>query len=111
MQHPEWIAYLLYILDLAIRIGLSLWILMRGKSVGVTFAWMTIVLALPYLGALLYLMIGEHMLGEHRLRRARAMIERSQPWRSALCEQAARQSFEIPAAYRSLDFHASKSIG
>jgi len=111
MQHPEWIAYLLYILDLTIRIGLSLWILMRGKSVGVTFAWMTIVLALPYLGALLYLMIGEHMLGERRLQRARAMIERSKPWRSALCEQAARESFEIPAAYRSLDFHARKIIG
>jgi len=72
---------------------------------------MTIVLALPYLGALLYLMIGEHMLGERRLQRARAMIERSKPWRSALCEQAARETFKIPAAYRSLDFHARKIIG
>ena len=63
-QHPEWIAYLVYLADLAIRIGLSLRILMRNKSVGVTFAWMTIVLAVPFLGALLYLLIGEHRLGE-----------------------------------------------
>ena len=58
-QHPEWIAYLVFILDLGIRIGLSLRILMRSNMVGVTFAWMTIVLAVPYLGALLYLLIGE----------------------------------------------------
>ena len=111
MQHPEWIAYLLYILDLTIRIGLSLRILMLGKSVGVTFAWMTIVLALPYLGALLYLLIGELRLGERRLGRARAMIERSKPWRSVLCEQASRESVNIPAGFQSLDFQARKIIG
>ena len=111
MQHPEWIAYLLYILDLTIRIGLSLRILMLGKSVGVTFAWMTIVLALPYIGALLYLLIGELRLGERRLGRARAMIERSKPWRSVLCEQASRESVNIPAGFQSLDFQARKIIG
>ena len=84
MQHPEWIAYLAYILDLTIRIGLSVRILMRGNTVGVTFAWMTIVLAVPYLGALLYLLIGELRLGERRLTRAREVIVKSGPWRNTL---------------------------
>jgi cardiolipin synthase len=110
-QHPEWIAYLVFLTDLAIRIGLSLRILMRGKPVGVTFAWMTIVLALPYLGALLYLLIGEHRLGEHRLGRAREVIERSKPWRNTLCERASRETVAIPDGYQPLDHQARKIIG
>ena len=78
-QHPEWIAYLVYFTDVAIRTGLSIRILMQGKQVGVTFAWMTIVLAVPYLGALLYVLIGEHQLGEHRQGRARRVINQSRP--------------------------------
>jgi cardiolipin synthase len=110
-QHPEWIAYLVFILDLAIRIGLSLRILMRSNMVGVTFAWMTIVLAVPYLGALLYLLIGERRLGEHRTGRARQVIEQSGPWRSALCQQASRELVNIPPGYQSLALHARKIIG
>ena len=110
-QHPEWIAYLVFLTDLAIRIGLSLRILMRGKPVGVTFAWMTIVLALPYLGALLYLLIGEHRLGEHRLVRARAVIEQSTLWRTTLCERASRETVAIPDSYQPLDLQARKIIG
>jgi cardiolipin synthase len=110
-QHPEWIAYLVFILDLAIRIGLSLRILMRSNMVGVTFAWMTIVLAVPYLGALLYLLIGERRLGEHRTGRARQVIEQSGPWRSSLCQQASRELVNIPPGYQSLALHARKIIG
>jgi cardiolipin synthase len=111
MQHPEWIAYLAFILDLTIRIGLSVRILMRGNTVGVTFAWMTIVLAVPYLGAVLYLLLGELRLGERRLRRAREVIEQSRPWRVMLCEQATRETVDIPSDYLSLDLHARKIIG
>ena len=110
-QHPEWIAYLVYLADLAIRIGLSLRILMRNKSVGVTFAWMTIVLAVPFLGALLYLLIGEHRLGEHRLERARKVIEQSKLWRNNLCERASRETVAIPDSYKPLDLQARKIIG
>lgn len=110
-QHPEWIAYLLFVLDLTLRIGLSLRILMRSNMVGVTFAWMTIVLAVPYLGALLYLLIGERRLGEHRIERARQVIEQSRLWRSTLCQQASREAINIPASYQSLDIHARKIIG
>ena len=110
-QHPEWIAYLLFILDLTIRTGLSLRILMRSNTVGVTFAWMTIVLAVPYLGALLYLLIGERRLGEHRIGRARQVIEQSRQWRNTLCQQASQEAINIPARYQSLDIHARKIIG
>jgi cardiolipin synthase len=110
-QHPEWIAYLVFVTDLTIRIGLSLRILMRGNSVGVTFAWMTIVLAVPYLGALLYLLIGENRLGERRVGRAREVIELARPWHSKFCQLADQETIDIPEAYKPLDLQIRKIIG
>ncbi|MCK5669442.1 MAG: cardiolipin synthase, partial [Gammaproteobacteria bacterium] len=110
-QHTDWILDLLYIADLTIRIGLSIRILMRGKSVGVTFAWMTIVLALPYLGALFYLLIGENRLGEQRIARARKVIEQSRHWRDTLCQQASRKPPNISRRHLPLNQQAINVIG
>jgi cardiolipin synthase len=110
-EHPEWIAYLLYVTDLTIRIGLSLRILMRGNTVGVTFAWMTIVLALPYLGALIYLLIGEHRLGGHRTDRARSVIDLSREWRRSLNEKFPGDAVELSDRFRPLNTQAHKIIG
>jgi cardiolipin synthase len=111
MDSQEWLPYLVYSLDLIIRIGLSLRILSRSMSVGVTFAWMIIVLAVPYLGAFLYLLIGENRLGERRIARARTVIEQSQPWRNTLCERAAPSTAMIPHSYSTLDLQARNVIG
>jgi cardiolipin synthase len=102
---------MLYIADLAIRIGLSIRILMRGKSVGVTFAWMTIVLALPYLGALIYLLIGENRLGEQRIARARKVIEHSRQWQDTLCRLASHKPPDISRRHLPLNLQAKNIIG
>ena len=111
MDIQNWLPYLFYGLDLVIRIGLSLRILSRNMSVGVTFAWMTIVLAVPYLGAFLYLLIGENRLGERRISRAKTVIEQSQQWRKALCMRAGPLNSAIPLNYATLDLQARKVIG
>lgn len=111
MDSQEWLPHLIYILDLLIRLGLSLRILSRNMSVGVTFAWMSIVLAVPYLGAFMYLLIGENRLGEHRLLRARTVIEQSRQWRKTLCEYAAPLNVDIPHNYATLDLQARHVIG
>jgi cardiolipin synthase len=56
-------------------------------------------------------MIGELRLGEHRIRRARKVIEQSRHWCRVLCEQYPPASVNIIAAYHSLDTHARKIIG
>ena len=111
MDSQIWLPYLFYILDLIIRIGLSLRILSRSMSVGVTFAWMTIVLAVPYLGAFLYLLIGENRLGERRLLRARAVIQQSHQWQKILCKHAALATPAISQQYTMLDLQARNVIG
>ncbi|MFM7845701.1 MAG: cardiolipin synthase [Planctomycetota bacterium] len=65
-----WVA--LTLLHVAIQVILSVRVVMRRRPVGVTFAWLTIILAVPLLGALIYLFVGELRLGT---RRAKAVSE------------------------------------
>jgi len=64
----------LFLTDLAIRIGLSLRVIMRKKAASVTLAWLVIILVLPFLGAAIYLLFGENRLGEKRVKRAAAVV-------------------------------------
>lgn len=56
----------LFITDWLIRLGLSLRVIMRGRPVGYTLAWLTVVSIFPLGGAVLYLLFGELRLGRRR---------------------------------------------
>lgn len=70
--------------DLAIRIGFSLRVIMRKRAPSVSFAWLAVILLIPFGGALLYLLFGEYRLGERRatqLARERPVLRK---WSGAL---------------------------
>jgi len=71
---------LILLLDLLIRIGLSLRVILRRLPVGVTLAWLGIILMLPLVGAVAYLMFGELRLGSQRARRLAHATEPFQGW-------------------------------
>jgi cardiolipin synthase len=50
--------------DLLVRIGIALRVIMRRQSVGVSLAWLMIVLSTPVIGVVIYLLIGELRLGQ-----------------------------------------------
>ena len=52
--------------DLLIRVGLSVRVIMRRRPVGVSLAWLTIILIFPFAGAAIYLLFGELRLGRRR---------------------------------------------
>ena len=54
------------ILHVAIQLMLSVRVVMRRRPVGVTFAWLTIILSVPFVGAIVYLLVGELRLGTRR---------------------------------------------
>jgi cardiolipin synthase len=72
MDHVHWIANVLFLADWALRLGLTVRIIMRRLPVGVSLAWLLVILALPYGGVVLYLVLGEYRLGHRRARRAAA---------------------------------------
>jgi cardiolipin synthase len=60
---------------LLIRIGCALRVIKRRLPVGVSLAWLGIILVFPFVGAVIYLLLGEYRLGRRRTRRAAAYRE------------------------------------
>ncbi|MGI9239450.1 MAG: cardiolipin synthase [Verrucomicrobiales bacterium] len=63
---------LLSLVHLALVVGISIRVIMRRPNTGVALAWLFIVSAIPYLGALLYLLLGERRVNKGRMRRIAA---------------------------------------
>jgi cardiolipin synthase A/B len=75
MDHFHWAAHGVFLADLLIRVGLSVRVIRRRLPVGVALAWLAVILILPFVGAVLYLLVGEYRLGPRRARRATAYRE------------------------------------
>jgi cardiolipin synthase len=75
MQNFHWIANLIFLSDWILRICLSTRVIMRRLPVGVSLAWLAIILIFPFVGAAVYLLLGEYRLGHGRLKRAAAYRE------------------------------------
>ncbi|MGP1345412.1 MAG: cardiolipin synthase [Phycisphaerales bacterium] len=66
-----------------IAIALSIRVLTRRRPRGSSFAWIILMLAIPYLGALLYILVGELWLPFKRVERVREQHDDDQPLRIA----------------------------
>lgn len=89
MEQGPWLTLAFLVADWLLRIGLSLRVILRRLPVGVSLAWLTVILVLPYGGALFYLLFGELRLGRQRERRAAAIRQARQPQQAALHGQDA----------------------
>lgn len=77
-----------FLADLAIRVGLSLRVIMRKRAPSVSFSWLVVILLIPFGGAITYLLFGESRIGERRANRlitSRPMINE---WTKALQSKA-----------------------
>ena len=71
------------VVEMLIRVGFICLVLMRRRPASVTLAWVVVILAIPLLGVVLYLLVGEVRLGRRRIRKHRdivATIESSTPF-------------------------------
>jgi len=74
----------LLLTDFAIRCGLSLRVIMRKRAPSVSFAWLAVILLIPFAGAVTYLLFGESRLGERRASRLLKDRPILREWSSAL---------------------------
>jgi cardiolipin synthase len=99
--------FAVFLLDWLVRIGLSVRVVMRRRSVGVSLAWLSVLLAFPLAGGVLYLLFGELRLGQTRMRRARAIHEGYRGWLRSLRERypapPAPEGAAWPSVMRLLD--------
>jgi hypothetical protein len=79
MEPFHWIAHGVFLADLVIRVGLTVRVIKRRLPVGVSLAWLMVLLVIPLDGAVIYLVMGESRLGIRRARRAAAYRESRGP--------------------------------
>ncbi|WP_419176517.1 cardiolipin synthase [Desulfosediminicola sp.] len=79
---------LFFLVDLAIRVGLSFRVIMRKRSHGVTLAWLVVILLFPFIGVILYLLFGENRISERRTKRMQHSFKYYQHWLQSLQDRA-----------------------
>ncbi|MCC4831753.1 cardiolipin synthase [Shewanella sp. 10N.7] len=71
--------------------GVATRIVIKRRSVGVSFSWLLIIYFLPFVGVIAYLLFGELHLGKARSSRSKAMYKPYADWFSALYQHNAHQ--------------------
>ncbi|MGD9647603.1 MAG: cardiolipin synthase [Pirellulales bacterium] len=90
-RYAELVTIAVFLSDLAIRVGLSVRVINRRRPVGVSLAWLTLVLLVPFAGAALYLLVGENRLGRGRAQRAARVHGPYLDWLKDLDTRAVQQ--------------------
>lgn len=97
--------------DLAIRLGLSLRVIMRKRQYSVTLAWLIVILLVPFFGAVVYLLFGENRVGDKRARLTTARLEHYHQWLQSLKEQSASNLAKSCNLMRPIHTQADNLIG
>jgi cardiolipin synthase len=92
MDHVHWIADAVFLADWIIRLGLAVRVILRRLPVGTCLAWLMVILIFPFVGAVLYLTLGEYRLGRRRARRAAAYREAC---RTQASEKPPKDGFDL----------------
>ena len=88
MEFISHINTLMVLAHAVIIIGLSIRVIMMRRPVGVSLAWLILIFALPFAGAVMYLFIGERHLGRQRAVRAAALRAKYEQWLRRLPQDA-----------------------
>ncbi|MEM6504778.1 MAG: cardiolipin synthase [Planctomycetota bacterium] len=111
IQDIPWIAVAVFVVDWVIRIGLSLRVVMRRRPVGVSLSWLGVILLVPFLGAIVYLILGETRIGQLRLSRFERIRPKLEAYLARLHDHAACDTAGLPAPQRALIQHSLKRYG
>lgn len=78
------IAFVVVLLEIVVQVSVAVRVIMRRLPVGVSLAWVSVVLFLPVLGPIAYLLFGELRLGNRRAIRLEHIHHRYVEWLSGL---------------------------
>lgn len=97
--------------DMTIRLALSLRVIMRKKEAGVTLAWLVVILLIPFIGAILYLILGEIRLGQKRAEHAARSLPVFKNWVASLVARTTGSAATVAPQYGPIEMQALKVIG
>lgn len=112
MEQFSWVLTTsIFLADLAIRLGLSLRVIMRKREASVSLAWLVVILLLPFAGAAIYLILGENRLGQKRAAHAAASVPMFKSWISSLNQRIRFDRSHAESIWLPLEAQASRVIG
>ena len=94
-----------------IIISLSIRVIMRHRPVGVSLAWLAVIFSIPFVGALLYLLIGENRIGDEYMQRATRIHDGYNEWQRKLRERASSDRSAVNLEVSPLQYHAETVVG
>ena len=97
---------IILVIEILVRLGLSIRVIMRRLPTGVTASWLILILFIPFVGAGLYLFIGESRIGRHRARREREIY----PAYVAYLTRMRQRTKDIPQSLSHVDSRLSREI-
>ncbi len=77
-------AFWILVADWTLRLVLSVHVIMRRRSIGISLSWLLIILIFPFVGTIVYLLLGQNRLGRYRARWAARMRQQYGPWKARL---------------------------
>lgn len=92
-----------------VAVALIIRVMFSKKTVESTFAWIFIIMLVPYVGAIIYLLIGELRMGKKREAHLRQVVKPYWDWISALAERFPVRWDEQAARARTLHTLATRS--
>jgi len=95
----------------AIVIALSIRVIMRRLPVGVSLAWLAVIFSIPFVGALVYLLIGENRLSNKYLKRAATIHGAYGHWQEGLRARMSHPQLVVDPKVASLQRHAETLVG
>jgi cardiolipin synthase len=87
-QYGGWVTTALFALDLVLRVAIAYRIVMRRLPVGVSLAWLTVILSFPYVGVVVYALLGRTQVGRQREKRLAGLRGPAQSWLRQLRQHA-----------------------
>lgn len=99
------------VLHLAVLAGVALRLFSRRTSQGTAVAWLLLVVLVPFIGALVYLLIGERRLGRAWMKRAEALRPQVMRWAEAVPPACLASARSLPAGAESVSRLARSAVG
>ena len=107
----SWIATTVFIIDWLIRIGLGLRVIMRRRPVGVSLSWLGVIFLVPFIGAIVYLILGETRIGRLRLDRFESIRPKLEAYLGRLHKHAESKVDDLPQPQQALIQHSLSRYG
>lgn len=106
----HWSAYVVFAIHFVIQVALALRVIMRRRPVGETLAWVLVVFVFPFVGPLVYLLLGELRLGQRRARRFERLFLPIRDWLERLEDRFEDDPLQLSTACEQLAQLAERTL-